>query len=107
MRRNLFLIFTLTATYMLTGVTLGNSPEPQEGINRLIAVAQLKAANANEEALAGAEKQRELIRSQKALRDREREQAFLRQLEEHAKRTGAVLESVKNLAAELKRRPCK
>jgi hypothetical protein len=39
-----------------------------DGIARLIAVTQMKANNANDEALEGANKQRRLIREQKSLR---------------------------------------
>lgn len=39
-----------------------------DGITRLIAVTQLKAHDANEQALEGADKQRSLIRQQKMLR---------------------------------------
>ncbi|HEY5883313.1 MAG TPA: hypothetical protein VIT88_01425 [Pyrinomonadaceae bacterium] len=108
MRRKSFLGLLLATAFMLTGVTLGNSPEPQiDGISRLILVAQEKARNANDEAIAGAERQRELLKRQKDLRNRAREQAFLRELEENSKRTSAVLISVNQLAEELKRRPCK
>lgn len=39
-----------------------------DGIGRLIAVTRMKAANANDEALAGADKQRDLIGQQRQLR---------------------------------------
>jgi hypothetical protein len=39
-----------------------------DGINRLIAVTQLKADNANGDAMDGADKQRELVKKQKVLR---------------------------------------
>lgn len=42
------------------------------GINRLIVVTQLKSDNANEEALHGADKQRDLIKAQKDLRAQQR-----------------------------------
>ena len=39
-----------------------------DGISRLISVTQLKASNANDEAMSGATKQRDLIEQQKSLR---------------------------------------
>jgi len=39
-----------------------------DGISRLISVTQMKASNANDEALSGAAKQRDLIEQQKSLR---------------------------------------
>ncbi|MFO0727915.1 MAG: hypothetical protein U1E65_29315 [Myxococcota bacterium] len=42
------------------------------GINRLMVVTQMKSDNANEEALHGADKQRDLIKSQKDLRAQQR-----------------------------------
>lgn len=43
-----------------------------DGITRLIAVTQMKAANANDDALKGAEQQRELVKQQQQLRDRQK-----------------------------------
>ena len=43
-----------------------------DGIQQLITVTQMKADNANEEALQGAEKQRELVAEQKRLRAQQR-----------------------------------
>ena len=42
------------------------------GVSRLITVTQMKSDNANEEALHGADKQRDLIKSQKDLRGQQR-----------------------------------
>jgi hypothetical protein len=43
-----------------------------DGINYLIAVTQMKAANANDEALKGAEQQRGLVKQQQQLRDHQK-----------------------------------
>jgi len=45
---------------------------PSDGISRLIAVTQLKAQNANDQAIAGANKQRELVGKQRLLRSDQR-----------------------------------
>jgi hypothetical protein len=42
------------------------------GINALIAVSSMQASNANDQALAGAAKQRSLLNQQKQLRDAQR-----------------------------------
>jgi cell division protein FtsN len=42
-----------------------------DGINRMIMVTQMKAANANDDALQGAEQQRELLKQQQQLRERQ------------------------------------
>ena len=94
-----------------------------DGIKRLIAVTQMQAQTASDEALEGAEKQRSLVKQHELLRSpasesskriagpvssesgrltpRElaREKAVLQQLEANARRAAEVLESVKRLAA--------
>jgi hypothetical protein len=69
----------------------------QDGITQLIAVTQMKAANANDEALLATERQRRLV---------QREKAFLQELEANAKRTAEVLESVIRLKEYLAANPC-
>jgi len=44
------------------------SASAADGISYLVAVTQMKAANANDEALQGADKQRELVKKQQQLR---------------------------------------
>lgn len=63
-----------------------------DGIKRLINVTQLKSANANEEAMAGAEKQKSLIDKQKLLRGAQ--SAF----EEATKDSAATLTEGKSMA---------
>ena len=103
--------------------------QAQDGISRLIAVTQMQAQTASDEASRSAEKQRGLMKQQELLRSsasdsskriagpvtsesgrltsRElaREKAVLQQLEANARRAAEVLESVKKLAAELDRQP--
>jgi len=78
-----------------------------DGISYLVAVTQLKAQNANDEALQGATKQRELVKQMQTARERAREKAVLLQLEANARRNAEILASVKLLATELKRLDCK
>lgn len=106
---------------------ISGSKGQSSGIERLIAVTQLKAQTASDEALEGAENQRKLVKQQELLRSsaesskriagptsesgrltvRElaREKAVLQQLEANARRAAEVLESVKRLATELDRQP--
>jgi len=77
------------------------------GINRLILVCELNAANANDEALQGFKRQRDLVKQQQTERDRARETAVLRQLEANASRTAEVLKSVKAIQQYLQKNPCK
>lgn len=53
------------------GMTSG-AASAADGITRLIAVTQMKAANANDDALKGADQQRELVKQQQQLRDRQK-----------------------------------
>lgn len=62
---------TAAALAAMLGVTLGTA-SAADGINRLIAVTQLKTQNANDEALNGADRQRELVKKQKQLRERQK-----------------------------------
>ena len=78
-----------------------------DGISYLVHVTQMKAQNANDEALRGAEKQRELVKQMKATRESAREKAVLLQLEANARRNAEILGSVKLLATELKKLDCK
>ncbi len=112
-------------------VSMSESKGQSSGIERLIAVTQLKAQTANDQALEGAEDQRKLVKQQELLRSRSetgalaaddnkqqppgrltarelaREKAMLKQLEANARRSAEVLESVKRLTAELARQPCR
>jgi hypothetical protein len=56
------------------------------GIDRLIAVTQMKANNANDNAMAGADKQRQLLKQQEQLR------AAQRKFEDYDERQRAYLE---------------
>src|SRR5258708_24050929 len=85
----------------------GSSQSGNNGIDRLSAVAMLKAGSANDEALRGAEKQRDLVKQQKTERDKARETAVLRQLEANATRTAEVLQSVKAIDKHFRANPCK
>ena len=78
-----------------------------DGINYLVTVTQMKAQNANDEALQGAEKQRKLVKQMESTRERTREKAVLLQLEANARQNGEILASVKLLATELKKLDCK
>lgn len=67
-----------TRTFLVTaglvavlGLPFGTA-NAADGINRLIMVTQLKTQNANDEALDGAERQRELAQKQKQLRERQK-----------------------------------
>jgi len=115
---------------LLVPISASKTP-PEDGIKRLIAVTQMKAQSASDEALEGAENQRKLVKQQELLRSaasesskriagpvtsesgrltgREiaREKALLQQLEANARRAAEVLESVKKLAAEVDRQPAK
>jgi len=125
--------FTIAMVLLLAPIS--GSKGQSSGIERLIAVTQLKAQTANDEALQGADKQRKLVREQELLRstarestkriagpntsdnqqrpqpgrlsscDIAREKAMLQLLEANAKRSAEVLESVKRLATELDRQP--
>ena len=105
-------------------VPMGELKGQSSGIERLIAVTQMKAQAASDQALEGAEEQRELVKQQELLRSRQarfdeqqpqsgrwtarelaREKAVLQQLEANGRRRAEVLESVKRLAAELDRQP--
>ena len=105
-------------------VSMSESKGQSSGIERLIAVTQMKAQAASDQALEGAEDQRKLVKQQELLRSRQarfdeqqpqsgrltarelaREKAVLQQLEANARRRAEVLESVKRLAAELDRQP--
>jgi hypothetical protein len=62
-------------SFLLTNVALGavlafaiGNANAADGINYLVGVTQLKASNANDDALKGAEKQRELVKKQQQLR---------------------------------------
>ena len=124
---------TISAGLMIMMVLLlgpiSGSKGQSSGIERLIAVTQLKAQTASDEALEGAENQRKLVKQQELLRSpasespkriagpvtsesgrltaRElaREKAVLKQLEANARRSAEVLESVKRLVAEAERQP--
>lgn len=78
-----------------------------DGISYLVSVTQLKAQNANDEALQGASKQRRLVKQMENNREKAREQTVLLQLEANARRNGEILASVKLLATELKKLDCK
>ncbi len=81
-----------------------------DAIKLLASVSQMKAQAANDEAMQGAEKQRQLVAKQQKLwtpQERAREKAVLQQLEANAKRNAEVMESVKLLATELKKLDCK
>lgn len=54
------------------GVTSGAASAVDDGITRLIAVTQMKANNANDDALKGAEQQRGLVKQQQQLRDQQK-----------------------------------
>lgn len=106
----------LTILMVLLVVPNSESKNQSSGIERLIAVTQMKAQTASDEAMRGAEKQRSLVADQERLRantgrltSREvaREKAVLQQLEANARRAAEVLESVKRLAAEVDRQPAK
>jgi len=64
--------FNLTASFLAVAAFAALSPAQAlaetDGISRLSAVTQIKASDANDEALAGAEKQRQLIGKQKSLK---------------------------------------
>lgn len=101
-------VFTAVSLLMAFGpLNSGSSESGNTGINQLIAVAIKKAQSANEEALKGADKQRDLVKKQRSVRDRARETAVLRQLEANASRTAEVLESLKAIDANLRMNPCK
>jgi hypothetical protein len=73
-----------------------NPPQANiDGINYLIAVTQMKADQANEDAKRGADKQRDLVKAQKNVRERERALEMLRELEAIAASTNDVVEHVK------------
>ena len=113
----------LTILMVLLVVPNSESKNQSSGIERLIAVTQLKAQAASDEAMRGAEKQRKLVKEGELLhtaggvveatqktgrltaREIAREKAVLQQLEANARRAAEVLESVKRLAAELDRQP--
>ena len=81
-----------------------------KGIDYLVHVTQMKAQHANDEALQGAEKQRNLVKQQTpqtTTRERAREKTVLQQLDANARRNAEILESVKLLATELKKLDCK
>ena len=92
---------------MVAASNSGSSQSGNNGIDRLVAVAMLKAEGANDEALRGAEKQRDLVKQQKTERDKARETAVLRQLEANASRTAEVLASVKAIDKHFRANPCK
>jgi len=78
-----------------------------DGINYLVHVTQMKAQTANDEALQGASKQRELVKQMESTREKTREKAVLLQLEANVRRNAEILGSVKLLATELKKLDCK
>lgn len=82
-------------------------PSQKHGIDRLIMVTQMKAADANDQAIRAAETQRGLVKQQKNARDEARETAVLRRLEANAGRTAEVLANVKAIQAYLQANPCK
>src|SRR5260370_35738939 len=73
----------------------GSSQSGNNGIDRLIAVAMLKAERANDEALRGAEKRRDLVKQRKTERDKARETAVLRKIQANGTRTGGELSELK------------
>lgn len=75
------------------------------GIALLLEVARLKAANANEDALIGAERQRKLIAEQKALRASERS-ALNVELDAAIKNGKIIKDELANLARMIKQLPC-
>jgi hypothetical protein len=98
--------------------------QKNDGISRLIAITQLKAQTASDEAVGGAEDQRTLVKKHQTLRasgsgtaeasqqpyrltarEVARERDVLQQLEANARRATEVVESVKRLAAEVDRKP--
>ncbi len=93
-----------SANDLVTGVSTFAG---MDGIKYLVAVTQMKAQAANDQALQGAEKQRHLVAKQQTLRERAREKTVLQQLDANARRNAEILESVKLLATELKKLDCK
>jgi hypothetical protein len=61
-----------------TGLSVAPAVAGMDGISRLIAVTQMKSATANDDALTGAEKQSDLIKKQKQLRDSQKQLELLR-----------------------------
>lgn len=62
----------LLAAFVLAGMVPTSALAGQNGIDALRAAAQLRAQNANDEALEGADKQRDLVKKQKKARATER-----------------------------------
>jgi hypothetical protein len=67
MRRSIAAIAVVLTSLSLT------TPAYADGIRQLIQVAQIKAENANDEALLAADRQRELVREQRELRAQQRQ----------------------------------
>lgn len=98
--------------------------QKNDGISRLIAVTQMKAQTASDDAVRGAEDQRTLVKKYETLRapgngtaeaslqpgrltarEAAREKGVLQQLDANARRAKEVVESMNRLAAEVDRKP--
>jgi hypothetical protein len=91
------------ASVVITAMALP-SYASKEGISRLIAVAQVKAQSATNEAVSMAEMQRQLVAREKSRRRATKEaEAHLAKLEEQARRLTLVVENLRVLEAELKK----
>jgi hypothetical protein len=91
----------LGAAALLLVTSTSKKAGAADGINRLIMVTALKAEQASDDANKAADKQRELVRKQSQVRDRQREIERLQELEAAAKVQGELLASIRRLQEEL------
>jgi hypothetical protein len=64
-------VSTAAAAIVIASLSLA-APAHADGISLLVQVTQIKADNANDEAMESADRQRELIRQQQAIREQQR-----------------------------------
>ena len=79
---------------------------PYAGIDALIAVTQMKASNANDDALHAAKEQQALVKSANTEEEKKQRLETQKQFERDAQRFAEISADLKKIAAELKKHPC-
>lgn len=95
------------ATLLLCFSATQPAHSASNGINALVAVAQLKANQANEEALDAAGKQRAAVKAAKDPGNRARLQQLVTLNEKHAKNYAKLSAQLKEIRARLEKSNCK